>query len=339
MGSATEGQGPTERVVASRARVLGCATLMRLLRPVLLVSFLAFGVSSASLFVATPEAHAQLFGKKKKKDAKDEPERLYEKASKDLKKGYYDDAISGFDKLRNTFPFSKYAVEAELAIADALFKKKEFGEASDAYRTFAKLHPKHEKVDYATWQVGHSLFLEAPKSVDRDQSSTEKALEELRSFVTKFPESKYADDASKKIGQGRDRLAAKELYVGRYYVHHREWRASLGRLRTVLSRYPDSDSAEEASFLLGKALFHTKERDESRKVLDEFLDKYPRSEWSKEARRLVARIGKARAPAPEPTPAPTPSTPVAPATEAAPAPTPAATPAEPPAVDTPAPSP
>ena len=295
---------------------------MRFLRPLLLVSALAVGTTSLSIVAASPEAHAQSKKKKKKKDEKDEPERLFEKAKKDLTKGYYDDAISNFEKLRNTYPFSKFAVEAELMIADALFKKKEFGEAADAYRTFAKLHPKHERVDYATWQVGHSLFLEAPKSVDRDQSSTERALEELRAFVTKFPESKYADDASKKIGEGRDRLAAKELYVGRYYVKHREWRASLGRLRMVLSRYPDSDSAEEASFLLGKALFHTKDREESRKVLDQFLEKYPSSEFSRDARRLLARIGKPKAPA---------STPVPAATEAAPAATPT--------VDTPAPSP
>lgn len=313
---------------------------MRILRPVLFVTILAFGAGSVSFFVATPAAHAQS-KKKKKKDEKDEPEKLFDKAKRDLTKGYHDDAISGFEKLRNTFPFSKFAVEAELMIADALFKKKEYGEAADAYRTFAKLHPKHERVDYASWQIGNSLFLEAPKSVARDQSSTEKALEELRSFVTKFPESKYADDASKKIGDGRERLAAKELYVGRYYVDRKEWRGSLSRLRTVLSRYPDSDSAEEASFLLGKALFHTKDREESRRILNEFVAKYPSSDWSRDARRLIARLGKIPAatptPAPEAPPAATAAPEPAPAPEAEPAETPA--PAAPPAVDTPAPSP
>ena len=289
--------------------------MIRFHRPLLLALALAFAGGTVFL-AATPEAVA---AKKKKGDEKDEAEKLYEKASKSLTKGYYDDCINDFEKLRNTYPFSKYAVEAELKIADALFAKKDYADAADNYRTFAKLHPKHEMVDYATYHIGLALFLEAPKAIDRDQGSTEKALEELRTFVTQFPESKYADDAAKRIGQGRDRLAAKELYVGRYYVKHEEYKASLGRLRTVLSRYPDTASVEEATFLLGKSLFKTKKPDEAKPLLTGFLEKYPESDYAREARKILAKMG-AKAPKPaavEPTP-------------------PAATPAP---VDTPAPTP
>lgn len=264
--------------------------MMRLSRSVLLAAGLCF--AGGTFAVSTPALAAK---KKKKAEDVDEAQKLYEKASKSLTKGYYEDAITDFEKLRNTYPFSKFAIEAEIKIADALFAKKEYAEAADSYRTFAKLHPKHEQVDYATYHVGLSLFLEAPKSIDRDQASTEKALEELRTFVTQFPESKYADDAAKRIGQGRDRLAAKELYVGRYYVKHDEYKASLGRLRTVLSKYPDTSSVEEATFLLGKSLQKTKQHDEARTVLTGFLEKYPSSDFSREARKLLARIPKAGA--------------------------------------------
>jgi outer membrane protein assembly factor BamD len=282
-------------------------------RSLLLAVALAFAGGS---FVAAPDALAAK--KTKKGDEIDEAQKLYEKASKSLTKGYYDDCINDFEKLRNTYPFSKYAVEAELKIADALFAKKEYADAADNYRTFAKLHPKHEQVDYATYHVGLSLFLEAPKSIDRDQSSTEKALEELRAFITQFPESKYADDAAKHIGQGRDRLAEKELYVGRWYAKHGEYKAALGRLRVVISRYPDTSAVEESTFLLGKSLFRTKQPDESKTTLSGFLEKYPSSEYAREARKILARLGSA-APKPKPVEKATPSTPTA--------------------VDTPAPSP
>lgn len=286
-------------------------------RTLLLAAGLAF---AGGTFVATPDAVAAK--KKKKADEKDEAEKLYEKANKSLTKGYYDDCINDFEKLRNTYPFSKYAVEAELKIADALFAKKDYADAADNYRTFAKLHPKHEQVDYATYHIGLALFLEAPKSIDRDQGSTEKALEELRTFVTLFPESKYADDAAKRIGQGRDRLAEKELYVGRYYVKHEEYKASLGRLRTVLSRYPDTSAVEEATFLLGKSLYYTKKHEEGKATLSGFLEKYPNSDYSREARKLLAKIGN-RAPKPkpeEPKPATTPEPTAAPVDTPAPSP-------------------
>lgn len=297
--------------------MLGFAVVNRLLSRSLLLA-LALAFTGGTVFLAaTPEAVA---AKKKKGDEKDEAEKLYEKASKSLTKGYYDDCINDFEKLRNTYPFSKYAVEAELKIADALFAKKDYADAADNYRTFAKLHPKHEQVDYATYHIGLALFLEAPKSIDRDQASTEKALEELRTFVTQFPESKYADDAAKRIGQGRDRLAEKELYVGRYYVKHEEYKASLGRLRTVISRYPDTSAVEEATFLLGKSLFYTKKHDEGKSTLTGFLEKYPSSDYGREARKLLAKMGSKAAKQPPAEPKP----------EATPAPA---------AVDTPAPSP
>lgn len=246
---------------------------------------------------------------KKAKDGKDEPERMYDKASKSLSKGYNDDAIVEFEKLRNSFPFSRFAVEAELKIADALFKKKEYGEAADAYRTFAKLHPKHEKVDYASYRVGLALYQEAPRSIDRDQSSTEKALEEFRAFITTYPDSKYADDAAKKVGEGRDRLAGKELYVGRYYVKHKKWRAAKPRLEAVVERYPDSSSVAEATFMLGKAQFHLKEKDAAVANLNAYLEQHPGGKWTRDARKMLARMGSRPAPkaAPEAAvPAPSP---------------------------------
>ncbi len=251
----------------------------------------------------------------------DEAQQSFKKASKSLKRGYYDDAITEFEKLRNKFPFSRYAVDAELKIADALFKKHEYVDAADAYRTFAKLHPKHEKVDYASYRVGLSMFQDSPRSVDRDQVGVEKALEEFRAFITRFPDSKYAADAAKRVGEGRDRLAEKELYVGRYYVKHRKYKASLGRLRNVLAKYPESTAVEEASFLLGKALYHTRAHGDARTQLTAFLRAHPSSRFAREARKLLARLGQAPPAAAEPGPASTP----APATTAAPTGTPAPT--------------
>ena len=247
-----------------------------------------------------------------KKADVDEAQKMYDHASKSFRKKYYDEAIAEFEKLKNTYPFSKYAVEADLKIADALFQKREYADAADDYRSFSKLHPKHELVDYATYRVGLSLFLEAPKAVDRDQASTEKAMEELRAFIQQFPDSKYAEDASKKIGEGRERLAAKELYVGRYYVKHRKWKASISRLQNVVDHYPDTDSAVEGQFLLGEAQWKTHLNDAARATLTDFAEKHPDVKWSREARKILARMGVAIAkptaiPSATPTTAPSPS--------------------------------
>src|SRR3954454_11804246 len=75
-----------------------------------------------------------------KKPDVDEAQKMFDHASKSFKKKYYDEAIAEFEKLKNTYPFSKYAVEADLKIADALFQKREYADAADDYRSFLKLH-------------------------------------------------------------------------------------------------------------------------------------------------------------------------------------------------------
>ena len=271
------------------------------LRPNLrLVLRLVAALAAVCLLAAMPASGAS------KKDDTEEPQRMYEHALKSFKKGYYDEAITEWEKLRNTYPFSKFAVEAELKVADALYKKREYGDAADSYRTFAKLHPKHEQVDYATFRVGLSLFLEAPSAVDRDQVSTEKALDELRSFIKQFPDSKFADEAAQKIGEGRDRLAAKELYVGRYYVKHGRYHASLGRLKNVLDHYPDTNSSVEAQYQLGIAQWKSHD-DAARATLSDFVEKHPDTEWSRNARKALAKLGgEVPKSAQTPTPAPSP---------------------------------
>ncbi len=295
------------------------------------VPVLALALAAAlPLAIPARSAHA---APKKAASEQDEAQKMFDHASKSFRKGYYDEAITEYEKLRNTYPFSKFAVEAELKIADALFKKREYGDAADSYRTFAKLHPKHEMVDYAAFRVGLSLFLEAPKAVDRDQASTEKSLDEFRAFIQQYPDSKYADEAAKKIGDGRDRLAAKELYVGRYYVSHKRWHSSLGRLKNVIDRYPDSPASIEAQYLLGMAQWRLHQDDAAKATLTDFTEKHPDTKWSRDARKILAKLGVTVArPTPTPkeeeesatptaAPSPTPA-----ATAPAPAPSPSATP-------------
>src|SRR5579885_407252 len=134
-------------------------------------------LAAALMLALTAAAPSGALAAKKPATEQDAAEKMYDHAAKNYKKGYYDETITELEKLRNTYPFSKFAVEAELMIADALYKKREYADAADSYRTFAKLHPRHEQVDYAAFRVGLSLFLEAPKAVARDQASTEKSLE------------------------------------------------------------------------------------------------------------------------------------------------------------------
>ncbi len=57
--------------------------------------------------------------------------------------GDYQDAIESFERLRDWYPFSKYAILAELKIADAHYHLEQYEEAIFAYEEFEKLHPRY----------------------------------------------------------------------------------------------------------------------------------------------------------------------------------------------------
>src|SRR3954466_6201761 len=69
----------------------------------------------------------------------------YEKGLAELKDENYPEAQKYFQFVRSKFPFSKYAVLAELAIADTSFDRGNYTEAIDSYKQFMRLHPTHEK--------------------------------------------------------------------------------------------------------------------------------------------------------------------------------------------------
>jgi len=114
------------------------------------------------------------------KDKTDErpPEVLAAKGIKDLKKKNYDDAIETFEKVRDRYPYSEQALLAQLKVADAYFFKKKYDEAFQAYREFEKLHPTNKAVPYCIYREGLSYYRQR-STIDRDQTYTTKALEEL----------------------------------------------------------------------------------------------------------------------------------------------------------------
>src|SRR5262249_50783750 len=82
----------------------------------------------------------------------------YEKGLGELKDENYPEALKYFQFVKSKFPFSKFAVLADLAVADTQFARGNYTEAIDAYKSFARLHPTHEKVEdgYVAFKVGES---------------------------------------------------------------------------------------------------------------------------------------------------------------------------------------
>jgi outer membrane protein assembly factor BamD len=153
-------------------------------------------------------------------------------------KGNYSDAIKNFEQLKDWYPFSKYAVTAELKIADAHYYLDQYAEAIAVYEEFEQLHPRNEAIPYVIYQTGRCYY-DQIDTIDRDQSSARKALEIFRRLIRQYPEDPYAVKARTHVTICLQSLAGHEFYVGKFYLRSKHYQAALQRFKAVISNYPD----------------------------------------------------------------------------------------------------
>lgn len=162
-----------------------------------------------------------------------------------MKEGRYKEAIESFEKLKDWYPFSKFAILAELKIADAHYRLKAYEEAVLAYENFESLHPRNEAMPYVIYQIGRCYY-EQIDAVDRDQISSRKALDTFKRLGQQFPENPYTNQVTDHIKRCLRSLAGHELYVGQYYFKTKHYKAALNRFQRVLKDYPDVGVHREA---------------------------------------------------------------------------------------------
>ena len=227
----------------------------------------------------------------------------YEKGLKELDRKDWIAASKYFGFIKSRFPYSKYAVLAELRLADAEFGAEQYLEAIDSYRLFIKFHPTHEMVanGYASFRIGEAYYKQLPgdfwlfpPGYEKDQSSTEDAATELKSFLDKYPDSPYRDKAKDILKTVGKKLADHEWYVARYYWDRGKPMGTVLRLRRLLEQYRGVGYDVEALWLLGRAYVAVEMPDRARSTWTELVEKFPSSGRAGEARSALASLGPRR---------------------------------------------
>lgn len=185
-----------------------------------------------------------------------DPASLFEEAEENVKNDQYQIAIDKFRNIRNKFPYSKFAVDSQLRIADVYFLQESYAEAALAYETFKDLHPRHEKVAYAMLRLAQSYANEIPSTVARDAQPAQRAQDAYNDFLARFPAAPEAAEAKKGLTDARTFLADKELDVGNYYFKRDDYDSARPRFSKILEMYPESEAAKEAKAKL--AVIQTK---------------------------------------------------------------------------------
>jgi outer membrane protein assembly factor BamD len=165
--------------------------------------------------------------------------------------GDYSRAIEKFEKLKDWFPFSRYAMLAELKIGDAHYQLKQYEQAIFAYEEFEKLHPNNEAVPYVVYQTGRCYF-DRIETIDRDQTPAKKALETFQRLIKQYPNDEYARTADAHLSKCYQHLAGHDFIIGVFYYKSKHYQAACQRFKSVISDYPDVGYHQKALQYLTK---------------------------------------------------------------------------------------
>jgi len=165
--------------------------------------------------------------------------------------GKYATAIEKFQKLKDYYPFSKYAILAELKIADSHYQREEYEEAIFEYENFERLHPRNEAIPYVIYQIG-ICYYDQINTPDRDQTSARKALETFQRLIKQFPQDQYSHRSEEKISKCLKSLVGNTYGIGVFYYKAKHLKAALQRFMSIISDYPDVGYHQQALEYIAK---------------------------------------------------------------------------------------
>lgn len=220
----------------------------------------------------------------------DPPAKMYADADTALAKGKFEAAAKRFEDLDRDHPYSPEARRAIVMSAYSYYKAGKLPEAIASAERYTTMHPGTKEAAFAHHIIASAYFDEM-KTPNRDQSSTKKALAELKKLKARYPDSEYAQKSENRIRVAEDTLAASEMEVGRYYLKRSNYVAAINRFKTVASEYQTTAHVEEALMRLVESYMALGIKQEAQTAAAVLGHNFPNSRWYKDAYALLQSDG------------------------------------------------
>lgn len=170
--------------------------------------------------------------------SEDTAQEIFEAANDAMGDKNYVRAVELYNKLRDTYPFSPYTIDAELSLADAYYLDEEYELAAETYKDFEALHPRHQAIPYVVYQTGMSL-LHQFRSIDRATTILDDAYACFKRVVEMYPDTPYVQGAREKMARCRQLVAEHELYIADVFWHMKKYGIAWKRYEYIVANFSD----------------------------------------------------------------------------------------------------
>ena len=120
----------------------------------------------------------------------------------------------------------------------------------------------------------------------RDLEPLLKAKKQFEFILNNFPNTDFSMDAKFKLDLISDKLAAKQMYIGKHYLKKKKWIPAINRYKKVVEEYGTTIYVEEALHRLVEIHYRIGLTKESEKYAKLLGYNYQSSEWYKESYKV-----------------------------------------------------
>ncbi len=202
----------------------------------------------------------------------------YKEGKESLESGDSLFAAKKFNEAETLFPQSPWAPKSALMAAYSYYVQDYYSDAISELKRFKKIYPKHKDLDYANYILA-LCYYEQIVDEKKDLDSILKAKESFVFLINTYPNTEYSLDAEFKLDLINDILAAKEMYIGRYYFQKKKWIPAINRFRTVVDEYERTIYVQEALHRLVEVHYTIGLKYEAKKFANLLGYNYKSSEW------------------------------------------------------------
>ena len=215
-----------------------------------------------------------------------ELEVLYKQALINFQNGNYNDSLTLFEKVEKDYSYTEWAPKALLMRSFIYYETASYIPALINLKKFKSRYSGHKNIDYAEYLIAICMF-EQINFVALSQEPTELALKQFKKIISDYPKSNYVNDARFKIDLINEQLAAKEMYLARYYSKRDKWVPALYRLNIVLEKYQNTIFIEEALHRLVEINFKLGNINSAKKYAAILGYNYNSSDWYKKYYKIL----------------------------------------------------
>ena len=202
----------------------------------------------------------------------------YQEGMENLNSGDVIYAAKKFNEAEILFPQSEWAPKSALMAAYSYYTQDYYTDTIAELERFLKVYPLSKNLDYVYYLLGISYY-EQIVDEKKDLQSIIQAKKYFEIVIQNYPDTNYSLDAEYKIEIVNDTLAAKEMYIGRYYFNKKKWIPAINRFKTVIDNYDTTIYAEEALHRLVEVHYILGLKDEAEKYANLLGYNYQSSIW------------------------------------------------------------